>query len=142
MNKQERLEVIRDLVVRFSIDRQEEIVERLEEMGVSATQATVSRDIKELGIIKIPSANNKGYIYGLSKAGRIKIKEQNVLDVSVMDKMIYLRLIPGSSAVVKRQILEQFQAHIFSIIADDDSILLIVAEEQIVPQIERTVRGW
>ncbi|BBA92101.1 MULTISPECIES: arginine repressor [Streptococcus] len=141
MNKRERLEIIKDLVVRFPIDRQEEIVERLEAMGVTATQATVSRDIKELGIIKIPSAD-KGYIYGLPKTGRVKAKTQNVLDVSVMDKMIHLRLVPGSSAVVKRQIWEQFQTHIFSIIADDDSILLIVAEEQIVPQIERTVRRW
>ncbi|MDQ8764426.1 arginine repressor [Streptococcus ruminantium] len=141
MNKRERLEIIKDLVVRFPIDRQEEIVERLEAMGVTVTQATVSRDIKELGIIKIPSAD-KGYIYGLPKTGRVKAKTQNVLDVSVMDKMIHLRLVPGSSAVVKRQIWEQFQTHIFSIIADDDSILLIVAEEQIVPQIERTVRRW
>lgn len=141
MNKRERLEIIKDLVVRFPIDRQEEIVERLEAMGVTATQATVSRDIKELGIIKIPSAD-KGYIYGLPKTGRVKAKTQNVLNVSVMDKMIHLRLVPGSSAVVKRQIWEQFQTHIFSIIADDDSILLIVAEEQIVPQIERTVRRW
>ncbi len=78
MNKRERLEVIKDLVVRFPIDTQEEIVERLEAMGVNATQATVSRDIKELGIIKVPSAD-KGYIYGLPKAGLVKVKSQNVL---------------------------------------------------------------
>ena len=45
MNKRERLEVIKDLVVRFPIDTQEEIVDRLEAMGVHATQATVSSDI-------------------------------------------------------------------------------------------------
>ncbi len=141
MNKRERLEVIKDLVVRFPIDTQEEIVERLEAMGVNATQATVSRDIKELGIIKVPSAD-KGYIYGLPKAGLVKVKSQNVFEVSVMDKMINLRLVPGSSAVVKRQILEQFQEHVFSVIADDDSILLIVTNEGIISQIEQTVRGW
>ena len=59
MNKRERLEVIKDLVVRFPIDTQEEIVDRLKAMGVHATQATVSRDIKELGIIKVP-AKDKG----------------------------------------------------------------------------------
>ncbi|HEL1812055.1 TPA: arginine repressor [Streptococcus suis] len=141
MNKRERLEVIKDLVVRFPIDTQEEIVERLEVMGVNATQATVSRDIKELGIIKVPSAD-KGYIYGLPKAGLVKVKSQNVFEVSVMDKMINLRLVPGSSAVVKRRILEQFQEHVFSVIADDDSILLIVTNEGIISQIEQTVRGW
>ncbi|HFI0403668.1 TPA: arginine repressor [Streptococcus suis] len=141
MNKRERLEVIKDLVVRFPIDTQEEIVERLETMGVHATQATVSRDIKELGIIKVPSAD-KGYIYGLPKYGKAKVTTQNVLEVSIMDKMVNLQLVPGSSAVIKRRICELFQSHIFSIIADDDSILVIVKDEGVIPKLEQTVRGW
>ncbi|HEM3683332.1 TPA: arginine repressor [Streptococcus suis] len=141
MNKRERLEVIKDLVVRFPIDTQEEIVERLEAMGVHATQATVSRDIKELGIIKIPSAD-KGYIYGLPKSGKAKVTTQNVLEFSIMDKMVNLQLVPGSSAVIKRRICELFQSHIFSIIADDDSIFIIVKDEGVIPKLEQTVRGW
>lgn len=141
MNKRERLEVIKDLVVRFPIDTQEEIVERLETMGVHATQATVSRDIKELGIIKVPSAD-KGYIYGLPKSGKAKVMKQNVLELSIMDKMVNLQLVPGSSAVIKRRICELFQSHIFSIIADDDSIFIIVKDEGVIPKLEQTVRGW
>ncbi|HEM2809637.1 TPA: arginine repressor [Streptococcus suis] len=141
MNKRERLEVIKDLVVRFPIDTQEEIVERLEAMGVHATQATVSRDIKELGIIKVPSAD-MGYVYGLPKSGKVKVSTQNILELSVMDKMVNLRLIPGSSAVMKRRICDLFQSHIFSIIADDDSILLVVKDEEVIPKIEQMVRGW
>ncbi|HFI0238855.1 TPA: arginine repressor [Streptococcus suis] len=141
MNKRERLEVIKDLVVRFPIDTQEEIVERLEDMGVHATQATVSRDIKELGIIKVPSAD-KGYIYGLPKVGHSKVRFHSVLEVNSMDKMLNLKLIPGSSAVVKRQIIEQFEQHIFSIIADDDSILVIIKDQQMISQLETIIRGW
>lgn len=141
MNKRERLEIIKDLVVRFPIDRQEEIVERLEEMGINATQATVSRDIKELGIIKVPSLD-RGYIYGLPKTSMGKLPVRNVQEVAVMDKMINISLVPGSAVVVKRQIIEHFKGHIFSIIADDDSILILVTDEQIIPQLERTVRGW
>ena len=54
MNKKERLEKIRRFVTDYQIGTQEEIVEHLKEAGISATQATVSRDIKELGIVKIP----------------------------------------------------------------------------------------
>ena len=54
MNKKERLEKIRRFVTDYQIGTQEEIVEHLREAGISATQATVSRDIKELGIVKIP----------------------------------------------------------------------------------------
>jgi len=140
MNKKERLNVIKDLVVRYPIDTQEEMVERLKEVGIHATQATVSRDIKELGIVKVPVG--KGYIYGLPKTGCSKVQTKNVLSIASMDKMLHLNLVPGSTAVVKRQILERFKDHIFSIITDDDSILIIVKEEMALPQIEQTIRVW
>ncbi len=140
MNKRERLEVIKDLVVRFPIDTQEEIVEHLEKLGVHATQATVSRDIKELGIIKVPSPD-RGYVYGLPKVSASKIKATNVLALEQMDKMLNIQLVPGSSAVVKRQILEQFQPYIFSIISDDDSILIIVKNQEILARLEQVIRG-
>ncbi len=54
MKKKDRLEKIRRFVNEFEIGTQEEIVEHLRESGITATQATVSRDIKELGIVKIP----------------------------------------------------------------------------------------
>ena len=140
MNKKERLNLIKDLVVRYPIDTQEEMVEKLSEVGVHATQATVSRDIKELGIVKVPVG--KGYIYGLPKTGSSKVQTKNVLSIDSMDKMLHLNLVPGSTAVVKRQILERFKDHIFSIITDDDSILIIVKEEMALPQIEQTIRVW
>ena len=84
----------------------------------------------------------KGYIYGLPKTGSSKVQNKNVLSIDSMDKMLHLNLVPGSTAVVKRQILERFKDHIFSIITDDDSILIIVKEEMALPQIEQTIRVW
>ena len=66
MNKKDRLEKIRRFVSDYDIGTQEEIVEHLRESGITATQATVSRDIKELGIVKIPLKDNT-YIYELPK---------------------------------------------------------------------------
>lgn len=141
MNKKERLNLIKDLVVRYPIDTQEEIVDRLRDLNIIATQATVSRDIKELGIIKVPTGG-KGYIYGLPKTATSKFQSNNVLAIRAMDKMLHLDLMPGSTAVVKRQILERFKEQIFSIVADDDSILVIVKEEAYLPQLEQTIKVW
>lgn len=141
MNKKERLNLIKDLVVRFPIDTQEEMVERLREFGIHATQATVSRDIKELGIVKVP-AGGKGYIYGLPKIVSSKNQTKNVLSIDSMDKMLHLNLVPGSTAVIKRQIMDRFRDHVFSVISDDDSILIVVKEETFLPQIEQTIRVW
>ena len=58
MNKKERLEKIRRFVNDFEIGTQEEIVTYLRQSGIKATQATVSRDIKELGIVKTPLKDN------------------------------------------------------------------------------------
>lgn len=141
MNKKERLNLIKDLVVRYPIDTQEEIVDRLRDLNILATQATVSRDIKELGIIKVPTGG-KGYIYGLPKTATSKFQSNNVLAIRAMDKMLHLDLMPGSTAVVKRQILERFKEQVFSILADDDSILVIVKEEAYLPQLEQTIKVW
>lgn len=141
MKKSERLQVIKDLVVRYPIDTQEEIVERLKELGVTATQATVSRDIKELGIVKVPAAG-KSYIYGLPKAGNMKLQPKSVLSAASMDKMLHLEMVPGSTTVMKRQILDRFKEQIFSIIADDDSILVVVKDAAYLPQLEQTIKGW
>ena len=51
-SKNIRLEKIRRFIRDHEVGTQEEIVEHLKEEGISATQATVSRDIKELGIVK------------------------------------------------------------------------------------------
>lgn len=52
MKKQKRQEIIRELIRNNKIDTQEELSQQLLKVGVSTTQATLSRDIRELGIIK------------------------------------------------------------------------------------------
>ena len=52
MKKQDRQEIIRELIRNNKIDTQEELSQRLIKVGVTTTQATLSRDIRELGIIK------------------------------------------------------------------------------------------
>ena len=95
MNKKDRLEKIRRFVSDYDIGTQEEIVEHLRESGITATQATVSRDIKELGIVKIPLKDNT-YIYELPKTmtSSLGLAENNVLSCQVLGNMINLSLVP------------------------------------------------
>jgi len=143
MNKKERLEKIRRFVSDFEIGTQEEIVEYLKQSGIKATQATVSRDIKELGIIKTPLKNNT-YIYEIPKSvsSSLKLAEHTILEASTLGNMINLNLVPGSTAVIKRQITEVFSEKIFSIITDDDSILLILKKEEDIPDFLEGIKNW
>ena len=143
MNKKERLEKIRRFVTDYQIGTQEEIVEHLKEAGISATQATVSRDIKELGIVKIPLKDNT-YIYELPKSivRSLQLAENNIIDCERMGNMINLQIIPGNTAFVKSQLMTVFSDQIFSCIADDNSILMVFRSEETAKEIFEQVKNW
>ena len=143
MNKKERLEKIRRFVTDYQIGTQEEIVEHLKEAGISATQATVSRDIKELGIVKIPLKNNT-YIYELPKSivKSLQLAENNIEDSQVMGNMLNLNVIPGNTVFVKGQLVAAFSDKIFSCIADDNSILIVAKTEEAAKEISEQVKKW
>lgn len=143
MNKKERLEKIRRFVTDYQIGTQEEIVEHLKEAGISATQATVSRDIKELGIVKIPLKNNT-YIYELPKSivKSLQLAENNIEGSQVMGNMLNLNVIPGNTVFVKGQLIAAFSDKIFSCIADDNSILIVAKTEEAAKEISEQVKKW
>jgi len=143
MNKKERLEKIRRFVTEYQIGTQEEIVEHLREAGISATQATVSRDIKELGIVKIPLKDNT-YIYELPKSivRSLQLAENNIVHAERMGHMINLQVIPGNTIFVKSQLMTVFSDQIFSCIADDNSILMVLRSEETAKDIFEQVKNW
>ena len=143
MNKKERLEKIRRFVTDYQIGTQEEIVEHLKEAGISATQATVSRDIKELGIVKIPLKNNT-YIYESPKSivKSLQLAENNIEGSQVMGNMLNLNVIPGNTVFVKGQLVAAFSDKIFSCIADDNSILIVAKTEEAAKEISEQVKKW
>ena len=143
MNKKERLEKIRRFVTDYQIGTQEEIVEHLREAGISATQATVSRDIKELGIVKIPLKDNT-YIYELPKSivRSLQLAENNIVHAERMGYMINLQIIPGNTIFVKSQLMTVFSDQVFSCIADDNSILMVLRSEETAKDIFEQVKNW
>ena len=143
MKKKDRLEKIRRFVSEFEIGTQEEIVAHLRESGITATQATVSRDIKELGIVKIPFKDNT-YIYELPKTATnsLKLAENNILACQNLGNMINLTLVPGSTAVVKRHLSKEFTEEIFSIIADNDGILVVAVSESAAQKLTAEINNW
>ncbi|ETD09816.1 arginine repressor [Streptococcus sanguinis] len=143
MNKKDRLEKIRRFVSDYDIGTQEEIVEHLRESGITATQATVSRDIKELGIVKIPLKDNT-YIYELPKTmtSSLGLAENNILSCQVLRNMINLSLVPGSTALVKRHLRNEFAEDIFSILADNDSILMVMMTEEAAERVATIIHHW
>ena len=61
-SKRDRQRTIRELVERESIGSQQDLVDRLNAQGFAVTQATVSRDIAELGLVKVPRSAGHAYV--------------------------------------------------------------------------------
>ena len=101
------------------------MVKLLQNEGLKATQATVSRDINEIGITKVPTEDGS-YIYGLSTAprrvGGTSVTTRRLLRVDRQHAFMNIVVQPGTSRLIKKILLDEYKHLIFSVIADDDTL--------------------
>jgi len=101
MNKKERHQIIRDLVEARNIETQEELARALQESGFNVTQATVSRDIKELMLVKVSDMRG-GYRYAFPKE-RSHMMSSEQLERLIRSSVISIRAgKSGGSAYASR----------------------------------------
>ena len=92
---------------------------------------------------EIASKNNT-YIYELPKSAStsLKLADNNILKFELLGNMINLSLVPGSTALVKRHLRNEFAEDIFSILADNDSILMVMMTEEAAARIATIIHHW
>ena len=106
MNKGQRLIKIREIITNNNIETQDELVYTLKSAGYNVTQATVSRDIKELHLIKIPLSDGR-YKYSLPADQRFnplqKLK-RNLMDAFVRidsaGHLLVMKTLPGNAMAI------------------------------------------
>lgn len=135
MRKKDRHRLITRVLTENDIQKQEDFVTVLKARGVDITQATISRDIKEMKLIKVPSKKG-GYRYSLpaETTEDVTTKLDKLLSVAFvsvdqMEKFVTLRTIPGNASAVANLIDKKYQSLIFSTISDDDHVLIIARTE-------------
>ncbi|WP_445449952.1 arginine repressor, partial [Enterococcus faecalis] len=101
MRKQERHRIITKLLNEYDVKKQEDFVEILSQQGVTVTQATISRDIKKMKLIKVP-AQNGGYRYSVPRKEQEDVNgkladllKEAVVFVDQMEKFITVKTLPG-----------------------------------------------
>ncbi len=151
MKKIERLDLIKQMVLSHEIETQHDLLDLLKKQGLELTQATISRDMNEIGIVKIPTGNGR-YIYGLSQDSGKKVTQRpssiksTILSISEENELLnlhlYLKVIPGNAMVIKRYILSDFEEKLFGVLADDDSVLIIAKSEEDIKLIRQKVTNW
>ncbi|MBM7689513.1 transcriptional regulator of arginine metabolism [Enterococcus ureilyticus] len=136
MRKKDRHRLITRLLADKNIQKQEDFVIYLEEKGIEVTQATISRDIKEMKLIKVPSIDG-GYRYSIPAETKEdtsvkleKLLKDAFVSVDQMEKQVILRTIPGNAAAASNLIEKHYKEIVFATLNDDDGVLIIARTEK------------
>jgi transcriptional regulator of arginine metabolism len=130
--KSKRHTKILEIIGSREIETQEELAEALKKEGFDVTQATVSRDIKNLKLIKMQSSNGKSkYVVSAGEQKNIidrlsNILANTVLTVENVDKMVVIKTITGSAPITAEAIDNLESADIAGTVAGDNTIFILV----------------
>ncbi len=145
MTRQARQDRLIEIIEERDIDTQQELTDILRSEGFKVTQATVSRDIQELGLQKTLTSGGKAhYVKPLDpKLMRLKVLfHQSVLGIDSAENFIVLKTLSGSanSAAILIDSLEN--KHILGTIAGDDTVLIIVRSKAEVSVIVKQLENF
>lgn len=145
--KARRQAKILELIKQSVIETQEELAEALGRHGIPVTQATVSRDIKELQLNKVPAGDGR-YRYALpdeTPSGtwdkRRRIFQESVLGVDWSGNIILVKSLPGTAPGVGSAIDHLGVEEIIGSVAGDDTVIVIVKPVEATEEVAERIRG-
>ncbi|PXW91677.1 ArgR family transcriptional regulator [Streptohalobacillus salinus] len=142
MNKGQRLIKIREYITSNEVETQDELVEALRSEGYVVTQATISRDIKELHLVKVPTSNGR-YKYSLPADQRFnpleklkRLMRDAFVRIDKATHFLVIKTLPGNANALGALIDNLDWDEILGTICGDDTILVICRDENVTNSIE------
>lgn len=120
------------MVEQFEIETQEELAERLKEDGYPVTQATVSRDIRELKLSKIPMGNGRQKYAILAQSDHylndkyIRVLKDGFISMDMAQNILVVKTVSGMAMAVAAALDAMKLKEIVGSIAGDDTIMMAV----------------
>ncbi len=146
MRKYTRQRKILELIESKEIKTQEELLYFLKKAGIDVTQATVSRDIKELGLVKVTTENGE-YKYAVVENNKestrerlIKIFRSSVLELDVAGHIIVIKTLPGGAQICGSAIDNLEINGIIGTIAGDDTIFAAVDRDDNIENVMKVLQ--
>lgn len=143
--KKKRLNLMLELIEKYEISTQEEMLEKLKENGFEATQATVSRDIKELRLIK--QMNDSGvyrYVQGKSEADEYLSKFNAIFSHSVISSdfagnTVVIKCYAGMAQAACASFDNMEWEGLVGTIAGDDTIFALCRTENLAKELKESI---
>lgn len=127
---------ILELIDSYEIETQEELAEKLKEHGMDITQATVSRDIKELRLIKVMAEDGKYRYAPLSQGDAmvsnrlLTVFSQSMVSCDYANNIVVIKTLPGMAQAAASAIDSLKWSEILGTIAGDDTIMTVCRAEK------------
>jgi transcriptional regulator of arginine metabolism len=139
MTRNQRLSAIKEIIKENKIASQESLIEELAGRGFNVTQATVSRDIQFLNLVKVRDLQNNEF-YSIKSSyqsdpqfrqNRLKIKfKENVVSIQDAGNILVIKTLPGEAQGVAAVIDGSNFTEILGTVAGDDTIICVVENEK------------
>lgn len=153
--KKDRLETLRMIISSREMGSQEELLAALQEEGFKLTQATLSRDLKQLKVAKAASMNGK-YVYVLPnetmyrrvsspRSASEMVRLPGFLSINFSGNMGVIRTRPGYASSIAYNIDNGHIEEILGTIAGDDTIFIVIKEgatqQQVITKLSYVIQG-
>jgi transcriptional regulator of arginine metabolism len=143
--KQLRQRATRDLLVQRTIRTQQELAAALRERGFRATQATISRDVAELGLIKVPRDGTQAYalpprLVEAEGSGEDRLRTLlHELPIEIRDAglLLVVRTLPGSAHAIAAALDRARWPEVAGSVAGDDTVFVAFADRGSIQRIRR-----
>lgn len=125
------------ILEKSAVSSQQQLVEMLAAAGVEATQATVSRDLEEIGAVKVRAAGGES-VYAVPDLPKDRVAPEEhlrrvlgdwVVEVASSANLVVVRTPPGSAHVVASALDRAGLPEILGTVAGDDTIIVVAVEE-------------
>ncbi len=133
--KQNRHQKIVEIVSKYRVQTQEELISHLNDSGFNVTQATVSRDIRELSLSKV--SQNGSYCYALPKIEGDssedkyrKMLKDSIIEVNYAQNIVIVKTYPGMANAAAAALDAANHDEIMGTLAGDDTIFIVVSDQE------------
>ncbi len=145
--KSARHNLILEIIETMDIETQEELAEELKRRGVRVTQATVSRDIKELRLLKVLSENG-GYKYATVERAEkgmndrfARILAESIVNIESVNNLVVINTLSASANAAGEAIDSMKWSEVLGTIAGDNTLLIIARSDEAVATLVDRLRA-
>ena len=139
-----------ELITRHNVETQEELAELLNQAGYQVTQATISRDIRELKLTKVQAENGRQKYVALKKDADlgekyVRVLKEGFISMDLAQNLVVVKTVSGMAMAVAAAIDAMRLQGVVGCIAGDDTIMCAVRTdkeaEKVMEDLQKLLRG-